>query len=215
MNEHVTEKLMAYHDGELGGHALIEVESHLTRCGSCQAELQEIQAMSTVLQAYPPAPQLTPSERFIAQVNMRLPREQLQPVWKRTLEAVWRLVPFGLLGLWIFVQAVMFVSGILMVVIQSGIGREMMGRMIPVPVSAPGILDGLQITGASLSDMGLNILRIVCNRGFLGWGAVIYILLTVMIALMYWGWLASWQIRKRDQFAEKNRINDVSTPLLG
>ena len=215
MNEHVTEKLVAYQDGELGGHALIEVESHLSRCGTCQAELQEIQALSALLQEYPAAPEPTPPERFIAQVNMRLPREQLQPVWKRSLEAVWRLVPFGLLGLWIFVQAVMFVSGILMVVIQSGIGREVMGGIIQVPVSAPGLVDGLQITGASLSEMGLNFLRIVDNGGFLGWGAVIYILLTAMIAFMYWGWLASWQIRKRDRFARKNRINDLSTPLLG
>jgi hypothetical protein len=215
MNEHVTEKLMAYQDGELGGHALIYVESHLTRCGICQTELQEIQALSALLQEFPAAPGPTPPERFIAQVNMRLPREQLQPAWKRLLEAGWRLVPFGLLGLWIFVQAVMFVSGILMVVIQSGIGSEVMGGLIPVPVSAPGLVDGLQITGANLSEMGLNFLRIVFDRGFIGWGALIYILLTAMIALMYWGWLASWQIRKRDRFTRKNRINDVSTPLLG
>jgi hypothetical protein len=215
MNEHVTEKLVAYQDGELGADALIEVESHLSRCGTCQVAFLEIQALSALLQVFPAAPGPTPPERFIAQVNMRLPREQLQPAWKRLLEAGWRLVPVGLLGLWTFLQAVIVVSGIVMLTLQTGIGKDLLGGLFRLPVSAPGLLDGLQITGASLSEMGLNFLRIVFDRGFIGWGALIYILLTAMIALMYWGWLASWQIRKRDRFTRKNRINDVSTPLLG
>jgi len=50
MNEHVTEWIGAYHDGELRGARLLQVESHLLDCAACQAELDALSALSTLLQ---------------------------------------------------------------------------------------------------------------------------------------------------------------------
>lgn len=73
MSEHVTEWLGTYLDGELRGSRLRHVEEHLARCQACQAELRALQSLSMRLREVP-VPRFTPSERFTAQVSLRLPR---------------------------------------------------------------------------------------------------------------------------------------------
>ena len=53
MNEHVTPWLGAYHDGELRGRRLQQVETHLAHCAACRAELEELRALSALLQESP------------------------------------------------------------------------------------------------------------------------------------------------------------------
>ena len=195
MNEHVTEWLAAYHDGELSRSRLVQVETHLEHCSACRAALQELQMVSMLLQVNPPAPTNTNPERFVAQVNLRLPREQLQPGWKRTLEAGWRLVPFGLLGSWVFIQAVLIVSGLVTVALQLGIGEDQLAAVFPLADPATGIFESLPLTGASLGEIAAGVVRIISAGGPFGWGLPLYLILTVVIGLLYWGWLASWRIR--------------------
>jgi len=197
MDPHVNEWLGAYLDGELRGRRLALVESHLEGCPECRSALQELQLVSHLLQVNPPAPVLTPPERFVAQVNLRLPRRQLQPAWKSTLEAGWRLVPFGLLVAWVFLQAVLLVSGLVTAAFRLGIATEQLAEVFPVAGPSAGLLETLPLTGASLTETFSGILGLLSNGGPFGWGLIIYIILTLVIALLYWGWLASWRIRRR------------------
>ena len=197
MSEHVKEWLPAYHDGELRGRRLAEVESHLTKCVSCQAALHKMDTLTALLQADSPEPALTPPERFLSQVILRLPREQVQPLWKRTLEAGWRLVPFGLLGLWVFMQAVLIVSGLVTVALQLGIGTDQLAAVFPLADPAVGFFESLPLTGAGLGEITAGIVSILSAGGPFGWGLPLYLILTVVIGLLYWGWLASWRIRRK------------------
>src|SRR5947209_16914722 len=48
-----SDRIEAYHDGEIVGDARASLESHLASCDACTAELRQLQAMSTLLSAAP------------------------------------------------------------------------------------------------------------------------------------------------------------------
>ncbi len=109
MSNHVTEWLNAYLDDELKGGRLHQVQSHLAECQECQAELKSLQSLSSLLRDGP-VPEFISSERFAAQVSLRLPHKQ--PVLKKrsALEVGWWLIPVGLLILWVFINTSALVS---------------------------------------------------------------------------------------------------------
>jgi anti-sigma factor RsiW len=194
MNQHVASWLGAYHDGELAGLRLRQVEAHLAQCETCRTELERIRALAALLQESPAATGLVPPDRFVAQVGLRLPRRPTQPAWQRALETGWRLVPLGLFGAWAFVQAVFAVAGVVMLALRLGVGGEALAGLLP-PVKASWLAQVAQLSGASLSDVGRVILRMLGSGGPLGWGVTLNTMSLVVIGLLYWSWLASWWAR--------------------
>jgi anti-sigma factor RsiW len=110
MSQHVTAWVSAYHDGELSGARLFQVEAHLLDCPACRAELEALKALSTLLQKSPAMPVRTSPERFVAQVRLRTRPHFTSPAPLRTRQAGWLLVPLSLLGIWAFLQAVLMLS---------------------------------------------------------------------------------------------------------
>lgn len=109
MSDHVTEWLGAYLDGELKGGRLHQVERHLGGCDSCRAELESLQGLSRLLQEAP-APEFASNERFVSQVNLRLPQRQEKPARSTVIEFGWWMIPVGLLTAWIFISTAVLVS---------------------------------------------------------------------------------------------------------
>jgi predicted anti-sigma-YlaC factor YlaD len=110
MNGHVFEWLDAYYDDELHGSRLRQVEAHLAQCLECQGYLQQLQSLSAMLQESPaPAPGIS-TERFVAQVGLRLPRQQQRLPGAGLIRQAWRWSPVMLFVAWVFVQAVLWVT---------------------------------------------------------------------------------------------------------
>ena len=192
MTEHVTAYLGAYHDGELRGRRLRQVEAHLAHCATCRAELERLRALATLLQESPAAENLTPPERFVAQVGLRLPRRPVQTAWQRGLEIGWRTVPLGLLGAWAFVQTVFIVAGAVMIALRMGLGGDVVAGLLPASQSGPWLAQALSLSEASLSDVGRIVLQLLSNGGPWGWGVMLNLGSLVVIGLLYWSWLAIW-----------------------
>ena len=195
MMDHVLDWLQAYHDGELQERQSRRVEEHLAHCESCRAELDALQTISSLLQESPAASDLLRSDRFVAQVELRLPRRPVQTTMQRTLEAGWRLIPVGLLGAWAFLQTVFIVaSGVLMT--QNFPATAGLFSSIVPPVSRSSWLTGLQcFAGKDLNDW-LEILG--CAARYIAplqWPIMLSIILFAGIGLLYLSWLASWWIR--------------------
>lgn len=115
MTSHVLDWLAAYHDGELTPNRQRQVEKHLQDCPTCRAELESIQGFSALLKA-DPAPQLTPSQRFAAQVQLRLPRSQPQ-IPHRSMDQLPRWVlsaPLALIIIWAFLQSALWVASFIL-----------------------------------------------------------------------------------------------------
>ncbi|RPJ20874.1 MAG: hypothetical protein EHM33_27520 [Chloroflexi bacterium] len=193
-NKHVTEWLNAYLDGELNSRQLQHVEAHLTECQVCQAELESLERLSSLLQEVP-APEFTSPERFAAQVNLRLPHERAATSEKKAFEIGWWMIPVGLLGTWIFIGTSFFVSDILSVANNLGV--------------LAGASDWLVFDSASQADWSAALGQFGFLSGnSLDWAAateaftrtsLLEITLQVSIALLYLSWLAIWWARRRRQ----------------
>ena len=111
MNPHVIEWLAAYHDGELPSGRRQQVEGHLKDCQTCQAELQALEGLSSLLKA-DLVPAHTPPERFAAQVQLRLPHASMSQARQKEAHLPrWVLgVPLALIGVWAFLQAAIWVT---------------------------------------------------------------------------------------------------------
>jgi anti-sigma factor RsiW len=202
MNEHVSAWLEAYHDGELDGRRLHQVISHLAQCAACRAELDRLQALSTLLQASPAASHLTPPERFVAQVGLRLPRYQAHPLWYQAASIGWRLTPVGLFGAYAILQAVFIVTGIVMLALPLG-GEP--ARQSVAWFNSLGT--GLN----NLAPIGLTVLDSVFS---INWGVMLYLGLTAVIGLLYWSWLATWWVRQHHRPQAGWEENTRWTPNL-
>lgn len=192
MNEHVTASLEAYHDGELAGRRLEQVEAHLAQCASCRAELHRLQSLAVLLRESPTPRHLTPPDRFVGQVGLRLPRQPELPAWRRMLRIGWQAAPLGLFGAWAFVQAAFLVAGVVLIAAQLGFGGDLAANLLP---AANGGAFSPSVSG--LSDIGSAALSVLSGVGLLGWGFALDAALTAVIAVLYWSWLASWWVRMR------------------
>ena len=201
MMDHVLDWLQAYHDGELQERQVRRVEEHLARCEACRAELEALRTFSSFLQESPAADALMPSEQFVAQVGLLLPRRPERTPLQRALETGWRLIPVGLFGAWAFVQA-LFVVATGVLVAQSIPGSA--DLLSPIVASTPGgsWLTGLHcFTGVGLNDLFEAALCVVGYIGSLEWSVALSTVLLAGIGLLYWGWLASWWIHRQRQSA--------------
>jgi hypothetical protein len=135
-----------------------------------------------------------PAERFVAQVGLRIPRHPEKPVWQRVLETGWRLTPAGLVGAWAFVQTVFIVAGIALIVLQVGVGIDVLG--LESPSRETWLTAGLGLLGAELSDTGQMVLGLL---NALSHGIVLYLAALMVISLVYWSWLATLWARHQHQ----------------
>lgn len=198
MSKHVTEWLNAYLDSELKDSQVQQVEAHLVECESCRAELEALARLSSLLHEVPP-PEFTPSERFAAQVNLRLPRHQAFSAPKSRIAQIgWWLVPVGLLASWIFIGTSFVVSDILSVANNLGLLGSVSNWLA---------FDSSQTYwSATLSQFGLlseNSLNWAISTEIFTRTSLLQVILQVAIGLLYLSWLAVWWARRQPQAQEQ------------
>jgi predicted anti-sigma-YlaC factor YlaD len=194
MSDHVIEWLNAYLDGELKGGRLHQVEAHLAGCEACQAELESLQGLSALLQEVPAA-EFTSNERFVAQVNLRLPQRQVKGPRNSVMEAGWWMIPVGLLAAWIFISTAILVSD--MVTAANGFGLLDGAGVLPVSGTSSnafwtttlgrfGVLEGDGLQWAETTE---SFTRNVLPQ----------FIWQFSIALLYLSWIAIWWARHTRQ----------------
>jgi len=205
MTKHVTNLLGAYLDGELKGRLLRRVEAHVAQCAACRGELEALRDLAALLKESPPVEGITPPERFVAQIELRLSPRPEQPATQRALEMGWRLVPVSLLGVWAFVQTVFIVTGMVQVALWAGLGGDIAAGLLPGSERGWRLSDLFRLSEVGLRDAGQILLEFVRGGGPLGWAPAIYAVLLVLIGLLYWSWLASWwALHKRSRLEIPN-----------
>ncbi len=153
MTQHVLSWLDAYHDGELSGSRLRQVELHLQECETCRAELETLQGLSALLQTAPALEARISTDRFESQVRLLLPSHPQRTGWPKALRLGWSVAPFILIAGLAFGQAALWIS-----------------QAVAMVLRAPASL--LFILFLELAWM-------------------------VVVAVLLWGWLASWWVLNR------------------
>jgi hypothetical protein len=201
MSNHVTEWLNVYFDGELTGKRLFQVEEHLAECEACQVELESLEKLSGLLHKAP-VPEFTSSERFAAQISLRIPHKQVKVSRNQIIDVGWWMVPVGLLTSWIFISTAFVLNDVLSAAsnfgVLSGIS-EWLGSGISnsvylsTSIGQTGLLSG---TGLNWAEAAETFTRASFSQ----------IILQASIALLYLSWLAIWwahhQHQGRSQFLE-------------
>ena len=100
---------------------LRQVEKHLTECDECQAELEQMQKLSALLHETAPTDEFLPTERFVANLTLNLPRQPAQSQSRKALEIGWWLIPVGALGVWLFFQITFSLSSVVLTVSETGL----------------------------------------------------------------------------------------------
>lgn len=197
MNKHVTDWLGPYLDGELSHLRLWRVESHLSQCAVCRAELEELRRLSALLQESPRLEEIRPAARFVAGVRLGLQDRPAQSAPQRALEMGWRLVPVGLLGALAFVQTVFIMAGMVQTASGLGLGGDVAAQLFPGWQGSHWLIDLLQLSEVGVDEVGRLLWELIRNGGPLGWGPTLYVAAMAVIGLAYWSWLASWWARRR------------------
>jgi hypothetical protein len=197
MSDHILQLLGAYLDGELQGGQLSKVETHLVDCQTCQEELRSLQILSVALQSAP-LPDFPAPERFVAEVALRLPRNQVKPLSRKVLEVGWWLAPVGLILAWIFLSTTLLISNL--VTTASGIGlldsaSAWLAAGSPIEAYWSGTLGqfGL-LAGESLQWAETTEAFTRTTLPQITW--------QVSIALLYLSWMAIWWARHPRQEPE-------------
>lgn len=194
MSNHVTEWLNAYLDDELKNGRLHQVEKHLAECAECQAELESLQNVSSLLHEAP-APEFISSERFASQVSLRLPHEQPRATKRKAQEIGWWMIPVSLLLLWVLIGTSDVVGHVVSVADRIGL---LSLSSAPAWV-APGSSSGGFWSG-TLGEFGL------LSGDSLQWAELTesftrnrlpQIVWQVAIALLYLSWIAIWWARQK------------------
>ncbi len=194
MHEDMRALLNPYLDNELHGTRLRELELHLAWCEACQDELKKLRHVSDLLLAVP-VPEFMPVERFVINLNMRLPRRTLHDTPSKPGSLAWWLVPVGLLGAWFFTQTVFTLTNVVTAAQTTGMFGQVADRLAggqqTIWFAATTSLFGAQVGGvqSTLSVLnGLNVFGVKLLQGFL-WQA--------LLVLLYWCWLFVLWLRRR------------------
>jgi len=194
MSNHVSEWLNAYFDGELKGRQLHLVEEHLAECETCQAELESLYGLSALLHEAP-MPEFTANERFVAQVNLRLPERRTAATSNKALEIGWWLIPIGLLMAWIFISTTTVVGDMVTVANNFGLldkttASFVSGSSNTADVTATlgqfGVLNGNNLQWAKVTESySRNLMPQIVGQ--------------VSVALLYLTWIVIWWARRTRQ----------------
>lgn len=191
MSNHVTEWLNAYLDGELKNGKLHQVEKHLVACEECRAELESLKSLSSLLQDVP-APEFTPSDRFAAQVSLRLPHAKPKATSSKAQEIGWWMIPVSLLLLWVLVGTSEVVGDMVLTASRLGLLNLDNVPAWAAPDSAHASLSGALGEFGFLGGKSLQWAKYTENftRDNLP-----LVVLQASIALLYLGWIAIWWVR--------------------
>ena len=195
MTQHVKELIPLYHDGELDLKQSRIVKQHLGTCSECRREFQSLQNLSLLLQKNPvPKSSLAP-ERFTANINLRLARRKKEFSRKTVFELLWNMIPWGLLGGWIFMQVLMLVVTLVSLLLLSPLGSPAnLADFAP----GPGSFWNFLLTSIlSKAGMQFDLSELFNVLGFTGWMVFFNLIIPLVFIVLYLSWFAGWFIRKR------------------
>lgn len=177
MTRHMLEWLPAYRDGELNPGLREMVEAHLQTCPDCQRELRALESLAAMLKT-DRLPDITPAERFAAQVQLRLPRST-RPAARSSQQDHPRWVlgtALALIGAWAILQAALFIAVIFL-------NAEWIFNLPD--------LGGIPFEAVSSGLLGITGSLLLINLGLL------------VVTTIFWGlWLSFWIAWKNNQSLE-------------
>ncbi len=197
MNEHITDLLGPYLDGELGNSRQRQVEEHLAKCAACRKQLEELRDLSTLLQESVPAEAFTSTDRFVSNLALKLPRRPEATPVSKAVEFLWWLVPAGVLGAWVLLQMVFTVRTLVSTASLTGLLGNSVAWLGNGPQNAAWFSASMSLFGSHLSGSGRTILDVLNSLSIFVSSLTMQLVWQAGLALVFWAWLAFWWTHRR------------------
>ncbi len=199
MTKHITPWHNAYLDGELPDAQLRQMEKHLAACDECQAELEQTRSLSALLHESAPADEFLPTERFVANLTLSLPRQPAQSQPRKALEIGWWLIPVAALGVWLFFQITFSLSSLVLTASETGLLGNGLSWLQGNPPQTRWFSMAMDLFGGQIGFTGRFILSAFNDLGLFTRDLTDHFIWQALFATLYLGWLASWWWRQTDQ----------------
>jgi Putative zinc-finger len=196
MHEELRQYLNTYLDGELHGIRLLEMQTHLASCASCRNELKELQRVSDLLQAAP-APEFRPVDRFVSNLTLSLPRRTMRERPPRSGSLIWWLVPAGLLGAWFFIRTAFAITDVVSAAGLTGLLGQANAWLNGGGQHSLWFMLMNWLSGGQTAVTGESTLNLLNTVNVFGANLFSGFLWQAFIVLLYWGWLATWWLKRR------------------
>jgi hypothetical protein len=214
MNEHVTEWLGMYLDGELHAPRLRQVEDHLAVCSACRLELDKLQSLSQLLAETASSESYTPTERFISNLALRisagaanLAGHAERATLRTASDVAWWLIPAGVLVAWIFVQIYLTASTMMATAVAAGWFGNMSTWLPGGSQNSAWFTTTMRLFGSDLPGQARTILGALDEVSIFGSQFTGQLVLEGCIGLVYWAWLVAWWRRRQQTTVESEVIN--------
>ena len=191
----------------LSGKRLIRVQAHLAECETCQAELEGLRKLSALLQETSSVVEFTPTERFAAQVALRLPHRKLHPSGHEYQRKAWWLVPVGLFAAWVFLQVTLGLSTLLTAAGQTGLLDDTTAWLQAGQQHSIWIMTATNLFAGNLNATSRQLLQFLGEADVLGEILFVQVEWQIGIAVLYWGWLIFWWLRQRHGKMEAEAVS--------
>ena len=202
MANHVTEWLGAYHDGELRGARLHQIEGHLAECATCQANLDELRNLSALLQDTAPNGDFLLTERFVSNLVLSMPRGSEQPQPRNALKIGWWLIPVGLLGIWLFIDITLSLGSVVTLAAGTGLLGGNLAWLQGNPLQMQWFATAMNLFGNQLGALGREILSALNDANLFTKQLAGILIPQAILAVSYLGWLSSWWLRHQHQLSQ-------------
>ena len=199
MAKHITPWLNAYLDGELPDAQLHQMEKHLAECDECQVELEQMRNLSALLHETAPTDEFLPTERFAANLTLKLPRQPAQSQPRKALEIGWWLIPVGALGVWLFFQITFSLSSLVLNVSETGFLGNGLSWLQGNPPQTRWFSMAMDLFGGQIGFTGKFILSALNDLSLFIQDMTSRFIWQALFATLYLGWLASWWWRQSNQ----------------
>ena len=214
MNEHVTEWLGMYLDGEMHGPSLRRVEDHLVICSTCRLELNKLRNLSQLLAESSSADSYTPTERFVSNLALRISAGSAKltgnaerATRRSAFDVAWWLIPAGVLVAWIFVQIYLTASTMMSAAVGAGWLGNMTAWLQGGPQNSAWFATTMRLFGSELPGQARTILGAMDEVSILGSQFTGQLALEGCIGLVYWVWLVAWWRQRQPTTVESKVIN--------
>ena len=206
MVKHITPWLNAYLDDELPDAQLRQVEKHLTECDECQAELEQTQKLSALLHETAPTDEFLPTERFVANLTLNLPRRPEHSRPRKALEIGWWLIPIGALGVWLFLQITFSLSSVVLTISETGLLDNGLSWLQGNMPQARWFSLTMDLFGGQIGITGSFILSALNDLSLFIQDLTSRFIWQSLFATLYLGWLASWWLRQSNRSISENTV---------
>jgi hypothetical protein len=146
--------------------------------------------VSALLQEVP-APEFTANERFVSQVNLRLPQRKARVAPNNIMEAGWWMIPVGILAVWVFISTAILLSNVVSVADSLGLLDTNTAAWIAAPPERTDVTSTMRQFGM-LNGYSLQWAETTENVTRNAWPLIV---LHGSVALLYLAWFAIWWAR--------------------